>query len=104
MSSPFLFPCIAAVALGFAGGTGQGRAASAKFDALTIAKNDTEQPVAASAPKLAGCVRNCPVERVVEEEAGSSALTAEAARSRRERADERSGLFLFLLQVLRSPK
>lgn len=104
MNSPFLFSCVALVALGFAGGTGQGRAASAKFDTLTIAKNDTEQSVVASALKQAGCVRDCPAERVVEEGAGTSASTAEAAPSRRERADGQNGLFLFLLQVLRSPK
>jgi len=104
MNSPFLFPCIALVALGFAGGTGQGRAASTKFEALAAAKNDAEPPVAAGSPIHAGCVRNCPAEQAVEAEAGSSAPPEEAARSRRERADGRNGLLLFFLQVLRSPK
>lgn len=104
MGLPFVFPCTALVVLSLAGISIQGRAIGAESDAVVPAKKKEVSGLPVGAPKQKERARNEAAQHSVEPDLPASDAQEEVPRSRRAEADRRAGAFLFLLQVLHSPK
>lgn len=104
MGLPFVFPCTAIVVFSLAGMAIPGRATGAESGAAVPAKKKEVPDIPVGLSKQKERNRTDAVEHAVAPDLQSPAAREEAQRSRREEADQRARAFLFLLQVLRSPK
>lgn len=104
MGLSFVFPCTAFVLLSLVGTTTQGRAIGAESGAVATAEQMEVLGLPAGLPKRKERARRDGVEQSVKPDGQPSGAQEEALRSRRAEADRRAVAFLFLLQVLRSPK